>query len=261
MTKIKSPQAQEVKCFQDENGHWIMNIKSNLPDEPIETLAHFSELPVWVSHSNSEKKPSIYEEVFSGIPITGEYLYYFAGNLAKDEGGWLDAGKLPASGEHHTSFEVFAKFEDDLMTEDMKDDALEKQEIAIANAAVINFAEGFIWGRLGDIENFFESYQDKIDCEGTVYTTVMKDYAVPDLAGMGSMIFSRCMVTGAFLVRLSFEQYRQPQSSKEFERYLSITASASDPNMELGQFYAHFHDLIVRYADMPYVAVSGTTRI
>jgi hypothetical protein len=218
--------------------------------QPISLLAELGGIPVWLSHGPDSREPSISDGLFWEEEPMGEYYYYLAGDFQKNEKGLLRAGTAD------TVLKAEINFEDDVIMSCKHDAAVEQAfatECGSIPAAIIEACLGDLPFSERNLPGWRARSLSTVDLFDMPEFSASHDgRARLRLRKRGDSSWKE-----AFFI---FEQWRQPGTDGEYERYLCVSARSSDKTLLLGRLWAQFNQLVHTYANLPYAAVSGATR-
>ncbi len=204
-------------------------------------------LPIWVDTDPQNTEPATYEGLFWEIEPMGEYVYYLAGDYAKNEKGLL---RFPTA---TTSARVERNFEQDVIAV-AEQDGLREHQQGILTAADLSDIENLTVQAAA--QSLLPSAQDLGDEKWII-----------SLSGPGNDITkgrSRLMVwqhpfTSALFADLHFEQ-TSPEAAQH-PALTTLRVSSNDPSARIGDLHALFAPLEERYRNMPHLSLSGASRM
>lgn len=221
LTKTVSPKAVAEKY--DVNS---VNI------EQIGLRKKINDLPIWIDESRQSNTPKIYANIFTCIEPMGEYIYFLAGDYAKDENGFLVYDDVL------TSFQVDVNFEDDV---------IESEKSLGEDYPHID----------EDLDKILQSIRDKkLESLGLYDVSVSLNH----LLGKETKGDARIIFDDFSYFEFSYKEFYTPKNNDEYERVLRIKAICDDGKQDIEQVLDEFLNLIEKYKNMPYIELFGTTR-
>lgn len=248
-SKIKNKRTSPKANIVVPKGNHIQNLAAHevVSIEAIGTVEELRSLPLWVNHNIDEQKPKVYDGLFWEIEPWGEYLYFLAGDYKKNEKGLLRFAS-PI-----TSVRVEISFEDDVINVakfDGADDQAKASKILLEPDRVKDL-------RFVNIEKISNSFTS---INGTYFGDVSLEKILPEGAtGRGRLSFKK--QSDHVNLTMIYEEFREPQLANETERYLKVLIQSKDPALVIEDALETYSHLIAKYSDMPYVHVTGSTRM
>ena len=248
-SKLKNKRTSPKANIVVSKGNHIENLAAHelVSIESIGTVEELHELPLWVNHNIDESKPKVYDGLFWEIEPWGEYLYFLAGDYKKNEKGLLRFSSST------TSVRVEISFEDDVINVakiDGTDDQSKASNIQLDPRAIKNL-------RFVDIEKISNNFTS---INGAYFSYVSLEKILPESAtGRGRLIIKK--QSDHINLTMIYEEFREPKLADETERYLKILIQSKDPTLSIEDAIKLYSDLIAKYSEMPYVHVSGSTRM
>lgn len=244
-SKKSSPKANVVipvgNHIQNLAAHEVVSI------ETISSVNELGSIPLWIDHDVQETKPKVYEGLFWEIEPMGEYLYFLAGDYKKNEKGLLKF--MSAT----TSVRVETNFEDDVINVAKIDGAYDQEK---SSKIVLDpdSTKGLSFGEIEKTSSKFTSINS------TYFGDVSLKKIIPEGSpGRARLNFRK--QTEYVDLTMIYEEFREPELASENERYLKIYLQSRNPSQNLDSALTLFSSLITKYSNMPYVHVSGSTRM
>lgn len=248
-SKLKNKRTSPKANIIVSKGNHIENLAAHalVSIESIGTVEELHELPLWVNHNIDESKAKVYDGLFWEIEPWGEYLYFLAGDYKKNEKGLLRFSSST------TSVRVEISFEDDVINvakTDGADDQSKASNIQLDPRVIKNL-------RFVDIEKISNNFTS---INGAYFSYVSLEKILPESAtGRGRLIFKK--KSDHINLTMIYEEFREPKLADETERYLKILIQSKDPTLSIEDAIKLYIDLISKYSEMPYLHVSGSTRM
>lgn len=244
-SKNTSPKAKAVipkgNHIQNLAAHEIVSI------EAIGSVKELRSLPLWINHNIDEPKPQVYDGLFWEIEPWGEYLYFLAGDYKKNEKGLLRFASPT------TSVRVETSFENDVINV-AKSDGAHDQAKASKILLELDSIKGLSFVDIEKTSNKFTSIN------GTYFGDISLEKFLPKSSSGRARLNFRKQSDHVGLTMI-YEEFREPKLANETERYLKIYLQSRDPNQELEEALKLFTNLVIKYSNMPYIHVSGSTRM
>lgn len=215
---------------------------------PIGNIRELDNLPLWFSKDSNSRSPEIYSGLFWEIEPTGEYIYYLAGDFAKNEKGLMRYGTA------NTSLFVEVNFEDDVINV-AKSDGLNEQNTAEKQSEAIDFIRDLT---LEELSQRVSTSTHKYDHR--VAFVSLKKLLNENSKGYGRLVISKPPETQKAYISLIYQEFLEPVKEGQYPRYTKIEVKTKVLNTKMEILIKQYLDLVNKYSNMPYVSLSGTTR-
>lgn len=247
--KNNTTEEQKVDSGDDDSPENNTDVEPTSDLHAIGVVESVGSLPLWFNYEPDEANPAIYENTFWEIEPMGEYLYYLAGDYAKNQNGLLNYSSSS------TVFNVHATLEEDTIDVQKHDGGNEQ---AAAETSPIDIDE-LLADSVGEVINRFKPMLES-NPDSTQFVSLM--HLLPEGAyGNARLMVNKNWISNkGLMLSLVYEEFRYPATVEDTERGTFIHAHCINMEQPLNTIMAQFIILIDRYKAMPYSKLSGATR-
>ncbi len=213
---------------------------------PTGSLEQFVNLPLWYDYEPDEAKPSTYDKTFWEVEPQGEYIYFLAGDHNKNENGRLNFTSAS------TVFSALVSLEPNSV-DIMQYDGNRYQRAA--NNSTIDI-DDILSKTVGEVISDLQKDQPS-DPLNHQLVSLMEELPKGALGNARLLVGGNYFTGEGLKLSLVYEEFRSPAEDTELARALWIECHCMRSEQALEPLLNQFLQLVDRYKNMPYIALSG----